>query len=179
MANEIASSGDARTVADSLHSAAIHLLRRVRKVDEASGLSAARLSVLSVLVLGGPTTLGELARAEQVSPPTMTRLIQGLERDGLVIRQANESDARSVRIRATGRGRRILERGRERRVAELTQLLAGASADELETLRAAASSIERMLDRPSSGSDAYAPHTAERRWSDLSDESSGSGGTSG
>ena len=179
MAKENVSSVEALEVADRLHSVAIHLLRRVRKVDEASGLSAARLSALSVLVFGGPTTLGELARAEQVSAPTITRLVQGLEREGLIARAAHEDDARAVRVRATPKGRKILERGRDSRVAELAALLDGLTAAELDTLWHAAGSIERLLGRPTSASGAYAARTAERRWSGLSDDSSGSGGTSG
>ena len=132
-------------VADRLHSAAIHLLRRIRKVDEASGLSAARLSALSVLVFGGPTTVGALARAEQVSAPTMSRLVSGLERDGFVVREADEGDARAVRVRATPKGRRVLVRGRERRVQELTQLLEGLPDDDLGTLGSAAEIMERVL----------------------------------
>jgi DNA-binding MarR family transcriptional regulator len=132
-------------VADRLHSAAIHLLRRIRKVDEASGLSAARLSALSVLVFGGATTVGALARAEQVSAPTMSRLVTGLERDGFVVREADEADARAVRVRATPKGRRVLVQGRERRVSELVELLEGVSADELRTLGSAAEIMERIL----------------------------------
>ena len=132
-------------VADRLHSAAIHLLRRIRKVDEASGLSAARLSALSVLVFGGPTTVGALARAEQVSAPTISRLVSGLERDGFVVREVDEEDARAVRVRATPKGRRVLAQGRERRVAELVQLLEDVSADELRTLGSAAAIVERVL----------------------------------
>ena len=139
------SSDSPRDVADRLHSAAIHLLRTLRKVDEASGLTASRLSALSVLVFGGPTTLGELARAEQVSAPTMSRLVRGLERDGLVVREPLAEDARAVRVRATVRGRRILERGRERRVAEFARLLSGKPATELETLGAAADILEGLL----------------------------------
>jgi DNA-binding MarR family transcriptional regulator len=183
MANDPESSIDLEPspddVADRLHSAAIHLLRRVRKVDEASGLSAARLSALSVLVFGGPTTIGELARVEQVSAPTMTRLVQALERGGLVAREAQAGDARAVRLRATAKGRRILERGRERRIGELATLLDGLPADDLRTLGSAAELVERLLGRPPSATSAYAARTAERRWSDLSDDSSGSGGTSG
>ena len=131
MAKKQLSSDDQRVVADQLHSAAIHLLRRLRKVDEASGLTAARLSALSVLVFGGPATLGELASAEQVSAPTMSRLVSGLERDGYVVREPHEQDARSVRVRATAEGRRVLVQGRERRVAELVGLLEQTSPAEL------------------------------------------------
>ena len=132
-------------IADRLHSAAIHLLRRVRKVDEATGLSAARLSALSVLVFGGPTTVGALARAEQVSAPTMSRLLSGLERDGFVAREADEEDARAVRVRATAKGTRVLQQGRQRRVAELVDLLEGLSPEELRTLRSAAELMEQVL----------------------------------
>ncbi|MET0938810.1 MAG: MarR family transcriptional regulator [Gaiellaceae bacterium] len=132
-------------VADRLHSAAIHLLRRIRKVDEASGLSAARLSALSVLVFGGPTTVGALARAEQVSAPTMSRLVSGLERDGFVVREAAEDDARAVRVRATPKGRRVLVQGRERRVAELAALFDDISADDLLTLGSATEILEQVL----------------------------------
>src|ERR671919_2795330 len=93
-------------VADRLHSAAIHLLRRLRVEDEALGISAPRLSVLSVLVFAGPKRIGELARIEQVEPPTMTKLVDGLVRDGLAIREADADDARAVRVRATPVGAR-------------------------------------------------------------------------
>lgn len=132
-------------IADRLHSAAIHLLRRVRKVDEATGLSAARLSALSVLVFGGPATVGSLARAEQVSAPTMSRLLSGLESDGFVVREADEEDARAVRVRATAKGTRVLQQGRQRRVAELVGLLEGLSSEELRMLGAAAEVMERVL----------------------------------
>jgi DNA-binding MarR family transcriptional regulator len=145
MSDESLSSVQQTEVADRLHSAAIHLLRRIRKVDEASGLSAARLSALSVLVFGGPTTVGALARAEQVSARTISRLVSGLERDGFVAREADEDDARAVRVRATPKGRRVLVQGRERRVAELSQLLDDISADELRTLGSAVQILERVL----------------------------------
>src|SRR5215218_8569721 len=76
--------GRAFDVADRLHSAAIHLLRRLRVQDAATGVSGPRLSALSVLVFGGPRTVSALAAAEQVRVPTMTRLVQGLKREGLV-----------------------------------------------------------------------------------------------
>ena len=114
-----------RSVADRLHSAAIHLLRRLRREDEAMGLTAARASALSVLVFGGrPVTLGALAQAEQVSAPTITRLIVGMERDGLVRREADAADGRVVWLHATAKGARLLHAGRRRRVAALEADLA-------------------------------------------------------
>src|SRR5918912_3988253 len=90
--------------ADRFHSAAIHALRRVRREDPATGLSAARLSALSVLVFGGPRTLGELAAAEQVRPPTMTGLVRALEEGGYVRRDADPDDGRVHRLRSTAKG---------------------------------------------------------------------------
>src|ERR1700730_5670469 len=99
---------DVLAIADQLHSAAIHLLRRVRKQDTATGEGPARLSALSVLVFGGPKTLGELAAAEQVKPPTMSRVVAGLARSRLIETSADPQDARRMRIRATTQGARLL-----------------------------------------------------------------------
>jgi len=139
---------DPATVADRLHSAAIHLLRRLRKQDEAIGLTAARTSALSVVVFGGPVTIGQLAQAEQVSPPTMTRMLVGMERDGLLKRERDRDDGRVVWIRATPKGARILQEGRRRRVEALAAELAVLSASELELLLKAAETMGRVAGRP-------------------------------
>jgi DNA-binding MarR family transcriptional regulator len=101
--------------ADRFHSAAIHALRHVRREDPATGLSAARLSALSVLVFGGPTTLGELAAAEQVKPPTMTRIVRALEEDGLVTSEWDDSLPGPAKrtYELTDAGRRVLEQWTE------------------------------------------------------------------
>jgi DNA-binding MarR family transcriptional regulator len=135
-------------VADRLHSAAIHLLRRLRKQDEAIGLTAARTSALSVVVFGGPVTIGQLAQAEQVSAPTMTRMLVGMERDGLLKRERDREDGRVIWIRATPKGARILQEGRRRRVEALAAELAGLSAGELELLLKAAETMGRVAGRP-------------------------------
>ena len=129
-------------VADGLHSAAIHLLRRVRKQDAATGEGPARLSALSVLVFAGPMTLGQLAAAEQVRPPTMTRIVTGLERGGLARRTADPMDARRVRICATARGVRLLQRGRKRRIEYLARHLEVLADKELRALKKAAKILE-------------------------------------
>src|SRR6185295_713574 len=135
-----------RSIADRLHSTAIKLLRRLRREDEAMGLTAARASALSVLVFGGrPITLGALAQAEQVSAPTITRLIVGMERDGLVRREADPKDGRVVWLHATAKGGRLLHAGRRRRVAALEADLAGLPPAERETLAAATGILERVL----------------------------------
>jgi len=136
-----------RTLADRLHSAAVRMLRRLRREDEAMGLTPARASALSIMVFGGPVTLGALARAEQVAAPTITRLIVGMERDGLVRRQADERDGRVVWLHATPRGARLLHEGRRRRVAALAADLGALTASERATLAEAAEIVERVLSR--------------------------------
>lgn len=132
-------------LAPRLHSAVLHLLRRLAREDRASGESPARLSALSVLVFGGPRAIGRLARDEGVSAPSMTRLVAGLERDGLVTRTADKADRRSRRIAATERGREILVAGRARRVAALEALLDEVPAGDQATIARAVAIIETRL----------------------------------
>jgi len=141
----MASRKSSTEAADRFHSAAIHALRHVRREDPATGLSAARLSALSVLVFGGPRTLGELAAAEQVRPATMTRIAQSLVEDGYARRQTDRADGRVVRLSATPRGRKVMRRGRERRVENLAALLARLSEDEIARVREAAELVEKAL----------------------------------
>lgn len=134
--------------ADRLHSAAIHFLRRVAREDESSGLSPARLSALSVVVFAGPLTLGELADAERVRPPTMTRIVAALEEDGLVRREADRADGRVTIVRASARGTRTLERARARRLELIRRGLRGLSAADAAALARAAELLESIAQRP-------------------------------
>lgn len=136
---------DAAALADQLHSAAIHLLRTLRKEDDASGLSAPRLSALSVVVFGGPLTLGQLARAEQVRPPTMTRIVTGLEKVGLVKRIGDPRDHRVTKIQATPKGQRVLAAGRARRVRVLTEAVNALESGELAELARAIQLITEVI----------------------------------
>ena len=130
--------------ADKLHSAAIHLLRRLRVRDRESGSGPAQLSARSVLVFGGPRSLGELADAEQVRPPTMSRIVSGLTAAGLVKRQATE-DGRRVRLVATTKGTKILWEGRKRRVESLANALAALGETERERLRELAELLPEIV----------------------------------
>ena len=137
--------GSSRTeIADQLHSAAIHLLRRLRVGDRESGIGPAQLSALSVLVFGGPRSLGELADAEQVRPPTMSRIVAGLQRSRLIRRQATE-DGRRVRLSATAQGTRILWQGRRRRVETLAKALAALNENETQQLREAITLLQQVI----------------------------------
>lgn len=115
--------GRIEKLAESLHSAAIHLLRRLRKHDAATGLRPARLSALSVIAFGGPMRISDLARAEQVRTPTITPIVSALEHDGLIVREAYTADGRVSVLRATAKGQRLMAEGRARRVATLAAQL--------------------------------------------------------
>jgi DNA-binding MarR family transcriptional regulator len=138
-------SSSRRDAADKIHSASIHILRRVAREDAASGVSPGRLSALAVLVFGGPKTLGELAAAEHVRPPTMTKIVRGLEEEGLVRRERDSSDGRVSRVHPTAKGNRVVQRARERRIATLAARLAHLSEDEVRRVHEAAELVERAL----------------------------------
>lgn len=132
-------------IADRLHSAALHLLRYARATDPESGLTPARASALSVLVFGGERSVGALAAAEQVTAPTMTRLVSALEADGWVERRASPLDGRVVLVSATPRAHAALQDARERRVARVAALLDGLSAREWAIVESAAARIEAAV----------------------------------
>jgi len=130
--------------ADRLHSAAIHLLRSLRKRDRESGIGPAQLSSLSVLVFGGPRSLAELADAEQVKPPTMSRIVAGLQRVKLIHIKTDKNDRRAVVISATEAGVRLMQRARTRRVDSLARALSALPDAQLDSLRKAAEMIDSL-----------------------------------
>lgn len=143
MARKISPS--AEELADRLHSAAIHLLRRLRREDDVSGLNAPRLSALSVIVFAGPVSLGDLARAEQVRPPTMTRIVDALVELGLAAKRPHPTDKRSTLIAATPAGRELLLAGRERRVHALARQIAALSPADQQQLGDAVEILNRTI----------------------------------
>ena len=112
------------------------------------GLSGPRASALSVIVFGGPVSLGDLARAEQVRPPTMSRIVAGLVADGLVEQARDPDDKRSYRLRATAKGKTVLEAGRARRVEALTADLERLPPGQYQKMAAAIDTFERLVRRP-------------------------------
>jgi DNA-binding MarR family transcriptional regulator len=135
---------EALDAADRLHSAAIHLLRRLRIRDRELGIGPAQLSALSVLVFGGPKSLASLAEAEQVKPPTMSRIVAGLLRAKLVHRGTDREDRRAVIIEATEKGVRIMQAGRRHRVEALATAVRGLPRKEIARLREAAQVMESL-----------------------------------
>jgi DNA-binding MarR family transcriptional regulator len=142
----VAASRKAEDTADRIHTAAIRLLRFVRKEDVAASITPAQLSALSVLVFAGPQSLAALAAAEQVKPPTMSQLVAEMERKGLAFR--TPVDRRSIRISATEKGRRLMEAGRKRRLARLAVALSRLPPEKLALLRQAADLILAATETP-------------------------------
>jgi DNA-binding MarR family transcriptional regulator len=136
--------GELRDVAARVHSTAIRLLRTLRREDDGSGLSAPRLSALSVVVFAGPMSLAGLAAAEQVKPPTMSRIVDALVERGLVTRIAKPGDRRSVEIAATREGIQLLDAGRERRVGALVSRLRKLADSERRALARGVEILERV-----------------------------------
>lgn len=133
-----------------LNSVSIHLVRHARTADTALGVPPGQLSALSVLVFGGDRTIAELAEADQVTSPTMTRIVDGLERAGLADRRPHPQDGRAVLVRASKKGRRVMERGRQQRVDRLTGLLERLDGDDLSAVERAVEALASAL----TGSDA-------------------------
>jgi DNA-binding MarR family transcriptional regulator len=150
-------------MSSTIHSAAIHLLRRVAQVDSELGISPARASALSVLVFGGPRSLTELAQAERVTAATMSRLVTAMEEEGLVRREPHEADGRSVRLHPTPKARRLLERGRARRERELDTLFAELPERDRQTIDRAAAIIESCLAASSASSPVSSTSRARTR----------------
>ena len=134
-------------VADRLHSVAIHLLRQLREEDLTLGLGPTQLSALSVLVFGGPQTIGALARIEQVALPTVSRVVDALARAGLAAREADARDRRVIHVSATPAGISLMQRGRQQRVRRLVRLLEDLEPAELETVGTAAERLAGLLHR--------------------------------
>ena len=132
-------------MADRLHSAAIHLIRRLRLQDAAMGIGPAQAAALSVLVFGGPMSLKELARAERVRPPTMSRVARGLERAKLVRREVAAEDRRRIILTPTEKGKSLLWQGRRRRVEMLARGLEQLPDKEQQQLAETAELLHLLL----------------------------------
>ena len=131
-------------VASALRLAVMRLARRLRGERSDSSLSISQIAALSTLERSGPLTPRELAAAERVQPPSMTRIASSLEAAGLVTRTDHPSDGRQVLLAASPTGVALVREDRRRRDAWLAQRLHGLPADDLEVLRRAAVVLERL-----------------------------------
>jgi DNA-binding MarR family transcriptional regulator len=137
----MARSNERRRVAERLHSAAIHVLRHARQADRHGAMGPAQLSALSVLVFGGPCSLRELADAEQVAPPTITRIVAALRRGGYVRLAPSPDDARSSIVEATTKGTAALEKARAARLDLIDGLLSRSAPADIALLGKALAAI--------------------------------------
>lgn len=131
-------------LASSLRLAVMRLARRMRAERPDSDLSLTQLSALAVLERQGPLTPRELAAAERIRPPSMTRVVAALEAAGLVIRTDHPSDGRQVLLAASPAGVALLREDRRRREAWLAQRLGELDADDREVLQRAAAVLDRL-----------------------------------
>jgi DNA-binding MarR family transcriptional regulator len=139
---------DATELAARLRLGVTRLARRLRQEAEA-GVSPSMLSALSSAERRGSLTMRDLCHAEQVQPPTMTRIVAALVEAGLVVREPDPIDGRVAWVKVTPDGRRLLERSRRRKEAYLAKALRSLEPEELRTLEAAAEILERLTDAPS------------------------------
>src|SRR5215510_2404060 len=141
---------DTTELAARLRLAVTRLARRLRQEAEA-GITPSMLSALSSAERQGPVTMRDLCGAEQVQPPTMTRIVAALVAAGLVVREADAEDGRVAWVKVTSEGRRLLERSRRRKEAYLARALRDLDPRELASLEAAAAILERFTETPHEG----------------------------
>ena len=133
--------------ANRLNSLSIHLVRRVSQAAHGDEITPARQSLLSVKVFGGAVTVSELARAENVSVPAVTRMLDALETDDLAYREPSEDDRRAVNVLPTEAGLHVMEAARARKVQRIADEL---SQEELEVVLKAAELLEESEARTQS-----------------------------
>ncbi len=136
--------GEDDELAGRLRVAVTRLNRRLRQ-QALAGLSPAQASALGTVKRLGSPTLGELAVAEQVQPPTVTRLVAGMEAAGLLAREVDAGDRRVVRVRITADGRRTMQRIRTLKNAFLSRQLAALDPDEQAAAWALVALLEHLV----------------------------------
>jgi DNA-binding MarR family transcriptional regulator len=137
-------SGTELELASGLRLAVMRLARRLRQQAEA-GVTPSMLSAMSSIGRLGPISLGDLAAAEQVQPPSLSAIVGRLEQEGLVVREPDPADGRVSRVRLSPSGRRLMERSRSRKTAYLARRLATLPPDDRVALRRALPALERIL----------------------------------
>jgi DNA-binding MarR family transcriptional regulator len=139
---------DLRTIAglaSGLRLSVLRLARRLRQLrDESLDLNSNQLSAMSVLLNSGDQLMGELAAAEKVQPPSMTRIVNGLEERGLVVRRPHSKDRRLCVVGLTPAGREVLLANRRRRDAWLAARIAALSPPERHVLRQAIEILDKV-----------------------------------
>jgi DNA-binding MarR family transcriptional regulator len=124
------------------------ITRTARRLRQEAGvdLGPSQAAALATIDRHGPLTPSDLARLERIQRPTATRIVDGLERAGLVERTADPADGRGCLVSATSAGRALLRRLRTRKTAYLARRLRGLDRDEVVALERAAAILERLLE---------------------------------
>ncbi|MCL4446107.1 MAG: MarR family transcriptional regulator [Actinobacteria bacterium] len=136
---------DTAELAARMRVAVTRLNRRLRQ-QSLDGLSPAQASALGMVDRLGTPTLGELADAEQVQPPTMTRLVDSLEQAGMVVRTVDDSDKRVCRVKLSEEGGRAVDRVRSLKNAFLTRQIAGLDPADSSILDQLVALVERLAE---------------------------------
>jgi DNA-binding MarR family transcriptional regulator len=131
-------------LASNLRVGVARLARRLRQEGAGEDATPSQLTALATLYHRGPMTVGELAGAERVKPPSMTRIVAGLEERGLVTRVSSAHDRRVQHVSVTDAGRAAHEEYRKRRDAWLCRQLTKLDPDERELLMKAADVLDRI-----------------------------------
>ena len=132
-------------LASTLRVSIMRLSRRLRNErDAAEDLSPNHLAVLGTLWRQGPLTIGDLAAAERVQPPSMTRTVHGLFEKGLLARAPHPTDRRAVVVSLTPAADAVLAESRLRKEAWLNHQLRDLTPAERQILRDAAPILERI-----------------------------------
>lgn len=123
----------------------MRLARRLRQQAE-PGLTPSMLSALSSIHRLGPLTLGRLAEAERVQPPTITKVVGRLQDEGLVVRAVDPADHRSALVSLSPKGTAVVTRARRRKDAFIARKLERLSPADVAAIAAAVDAIERVLE---------------------------------
>ena len=127
---------------------AIHrMTRRLRQQQPEDELTLTQLSALAIVWREGPLTAGDLAIRERVRPPSITRVVDGLESAGVVVRRENPADGRQVLVEATPLGEQRMEQYIDAREAWLAQQLLAMSTKDRDTLKRAAVILNELAAR--------------------------------
>jgi DNA-binding MarR family transcriptional regulator len=132
-------------LAQALRPSVMRLARRLRQMrDDSVGLNSNQLSAMAVLLNSGDLLMGELAAAEKMQPPSMTRIVNGLEARGYVARRPDPADRRQCLVTLSDEGRKILLANRRRRDEWLAIRIAQLAPGEREVLREAIEILEKV-----------------------------------
>lgn len=138
-------SQDNASLANRLVICAVVLTRWLRAADPAPQLSGPHASALAIIVNGEGIKPSTLAALEEVKRPTIARTIAELEALGLILRQRNATDGRSVWLFPTPQGQALFDAGQKRRIQPLRAALDNLTPADGAKIEAAVRVLEDVL----------------------------------